>query len=434
MAVIMSISGIYGYFSSSHEIDEIFDAQLAQYARLLVEVYPSGKIDSDNTVNTLGTVGHKYESKISYQIFDQDNKIIQSSDLVTEIRLAPFSEGYHDVTFGKDNAWKVFVIHDKDHNRWFMAGESLDIRRELVRKIAYVSFSPLILGIILSMLLINTILKKSLKPLDDIAQDISKRHANDLLPLQLNNVPEEVSVLVNNLNSLIARITASLERERRFSANAAHEIKTPLASLKLHLANLSSGSGGVDAGILNKAQLSCNLIQKLLEQLLLLNSLEPEYFQNASQPVELLPLCVDVLSIEAEFANEKDQNLQFECEDESLFLKSSASLLQILLRNLVHNAVLYTQRGGAICVRLKKVEASIMIEVIDNGPGIPASDRNRVFERFYRLGGDMHSSGADGSGLGLAIANDIVTLHGGSISLNDNDSGKGLRVQVILPL
>ena len=120
--------------------------------------------------------------------------------------------------------------------------------------------------------------------------------------------------------------------------------------------------------------------------------------------------------------------------DDSLQLRSSVFLLQILLRNLVHNAILYTQPGGTICLSTSREHSNAVIEVVDNGPGIPVQDRACVLERFYRIGGDTHSSGADGSGLGLAIVTDIVNLHGGTISLLDGHSGSGLRVRVTLPL
>jgi two-component system sensor histidine kinase QseC len=433
MACIMSIAGIYGYISSAHEIDEVFDAQLAQYTRLLSH-YTSGNIASINADSILAKAGHKYESKISFQIWSDDKATLLASSGENEGALGPFVEGYHDVSDSKHQQWKVFVLYDDRSQRWYMAGELIEIRAELVRKISYVALFPLIFGTLCSMLLIHFILRKALQPLSGIAAAITQRDTSDLTPLHLEKVPDEVSALVANLNALLARVRTSLDRERRFSANAAHEIKTPLASLKLHLANLSASSGQMDASILNKAQLSCNVIQKLLEQLLVLNSLEPQYFLGSLQPVSLRPVCLDVLSTEAEFANQKSQDLQFDSMDDSLQLRSSVFLLQILLRNLVHNAILYTQPGGTISLSTSREHSNAVIEVVDNGPGIPVQDRACVLERFYRIGGDTHSSGADGSGLGLAIVTDIVNLHGGTISLLDGHSGSGLRVRVTLPL
>ncbi|MBK8288900.1 MAG: hypothetical protein IPK95_09960 [Cellvibrionales bacterium] len=134
----MSIAGIYGYISSAHEIDEVFDAQLAQYTRLLSQ-YTSGNISSINADSILAKAGHKYESKISFQIWSDDKATLLASSGENEGALGPFVEGYHDVSDSKHQQWKVFVLYNDRSQRWYMAGELIEIRAELVRKISYVA-------------------------------------------------------------------------------------------------------------------------------------------------------------------------------------------------------------------------------------------------------------------------------------------------------
>jgi two-component system sensor histidine kinase QseC len=433
LTFVMSASGVYAYYSSAHEIDELFDAQLAQYTRLILDSHKES--DAARVADVIrNKLGHHYENKISFQVFDTTKNLVSSSENSIGKPIGPFVEGYHEVLQHNGSTWKVFVLHDLSTKYWYMTAESLDIRKELVENVTRAVFVPIFAGMLFALIIIRIILIRGLAPLKYIGDTITRRNTGDFSPLTIGSIPSEVSVLVDDINSLLAMVNKSIDRERRFSADAAHEIKTPLASLKLHLANMESLSDGLLCrDTLAKACRSCNEIQRLIEQLLAINRLEPQYFSSTQHAVGLNPLCRKVLSEEAEFAFAKQQEIRFEGADEVLCINSNEALVEMLLRNLVHNAIQYTQSGGLISLRTYASNDSVFIEVTDNGPGIPAAQRNRVFDRFYRLDGDKHSSGVAGSGLGLAIVREIIDLHHGEIALTEGDNGNGLCVKVRLP-
>jgi two-component system sensor histidine kinase QseC len=433
MSIVMTLAAIFSYLSSAHEIDEVFDARLAQYTRLV----SSHDTDNDFSFHSISKPGiqHKYESRVSFQVWNEQGVLLDASDNAVSAQLAPLAEGFHDVVMGDGHAWKVFVLHDIEKSRWIMAGESLRIRSELVGDIAKIAIFPLLAGTLLSLILMRAILTRGLSPLTRIADAITRRRHDDLSPIDFGSVPEETTDIVNNINALLKRIHVALERERRFSSNAAHELKTPLAALKLNLANVAMcRDETLQTEMLHKAEASCRDIQLLLEQLLVFNRLEPQFFSKHQAQVPINALCRDVLSQEAELALAKGQNLQFDAGQESLSVYSDPTVLQILLRNLVRNAILYTPREGNISLKTSRTEKDLLIEVVDNGPGIPDAEKEKVLERFYRLGGDSHDSGVRGTGLGLAIVKDIVELHRGQITLHDTGGSSGLTVRILLPL
>jgi two-component system sensor histidine kinase QseC len=437
MGLVMSVAAWFIYRDSVHETDEVFDARLAQYARLLSSTAVGNRIGyipvpDKNSV----LIGHKYEVKISFQIWKSVGHLLAASDNASSEALGDFKQGYQDRHFN-DGHWRVFVLQNQETQDWVMVAEQYDARLELVRSIAGDVAYMALLGTVIALIFMAWILKLGFKPLDSIAAEIIQRREDDLTPVLPDKVPEEVKVLVDNINALLLRVRASLERERRFTADAAHELKTPLAALKLQLENFRVIARAEDLHLLDKMQQGMNGMQRVAEQLLVLNRLHPQYFLQYLSTVYLLPLCRAVLSQEADIALQKHQDLFLETDDENIELKSDHAVLQILLRNLLHNAVIYTPVGGSIALRLSSVQSDsnpgVMLDLTDTGPGIPADEREKVFERFYRVGSDSHASGETGSGLGLAIVQEIVALHGGTIKLEDGEGGKGLRVRVFLP-
>ncbi len=439
MSLVMTIAGFYAYHVSAHEIDEVFDARLAQHTRLIASYAAAEDIVIPSYDESQNWPGHKYENKISFQVWNKQQALLAESENAGSNPLGPFSDGYHVVAGKHGDEWEVFVRYDAQTERWYMAAESRSIRNELVRGISLAAIFPLLAGVLLTFFLIRLILVRGLLPLAKIAEAVESRQANDLSALYFSHIPDEAKVLVNNINGLLDRVRASLERERRFSADAAHEIRTPLAALKLHLENLQSMQLQGDQLLsLSKAQKSCQTIQKLVEQLLVLNRLTPEHFSTTLQPVKLINLCHEVLSQVSDLAQSRQQSLRLDLRDETLTIQGNDAALQIMLRNLLHNAIVYTQVGGDICLAVTVHNGSVILAVKDNGPGIPADERERVFERFYRSGGDSHASGVTGSGLGLAIAREIVLLHGGKMRIEENQSASGsgssgITVKIQLP-
>jgi two-component system, OmpR family, sensor histidine kinase QseC len=239
-------------------------------------------------------------------------------------------------------------------------------------------------------------------------------------------------VLVESANGLLRRLEAGFERERRFTADAAHELRTPIAALKVHLQNLIDEMGGKETGPLGKLKQGVDRMGHLVEQILTLNRTTPEHYIAQFACIDLFAVTKRVMEsgLIGQSA-EKSQRLEFEglvCE-----VYGDLFALETLILNLLGNAVKYTPSGGRIIVKISIVDGAVTLQVKDSGPGIPAQMRERVFERFYRLGGDRHESGVIGCGLGLSIARHIVSLHGAAIELSDSGMGSGLCVTVTFP-
>ncbi len=271
---------------------------------------------------------------------------------------------------------------------------------------------------------------RGLDPLRQLAAQIKQRSAQRLEPLALNQVPLEAAVLVEEINALLQRLDGALEAERRLTSDAAHEIRTPLASLLTHTqVALRSSDPQAHARGLVQVRRSAERISQLMEQILLLARLDSGALQEQFVPVHLGRLAADTLSELAPLAIEK--NIDLVLEDQEVKLSGIPTWLSVLLTNLVGNAIRYTPSGGQVLVRVvEDVPGRVRINVCDSGPGVSPEERAVIFTRFYR----SESAGQNvGSGLGLPIVKRIVEIHGGNLHLGEGLQGRGLGVYVELP-
>jgi two-component system OmpR family sensor kinase len=267
-----------------------------------------------------------------------------------------------------------------------------------------------------------------LRPLDRVASALRRRRPDALDPLPADDLPQEVRPLAEALNELLGRLDHAFAAQRQFVGDAAHELRTPLTALQLQLQNLERAPDEAGRAAATEAlRAGLRRASRLVEQLLAMARLDPEA-PRSEAPVDLLTLVRSVLAEAAPLADAKDVDLGLAFAAEAT-LPGEQEALRLMLRNLVDNAVRYTPQGGRVDVSLRVAGGAAQIEVADTGPGIPAGERERVFDRFYRLpGGD-----AQGSGLGLAIARRVVQRHDGSIALDEGEGGAGLRATVSLP-
>lgn len=461
----VSLAGIswMSYRDAQHEIEELFDAQMAQTARLLEGLVsrdlPATTRDAlqaalDQAVDTRSErgPGHRYESKLAFQIYDRDAGLVLQSasappqllaglqahsrdDAMTPVMpvarpldaafaIAP---GYHDVPVGAHH-WRVFARRDQSDDFLIVVGERDDVRGELVDKIALQNLVPDLVGLPLVALLVWVAIGWSLEPLKRMAALIKARDADTLAPLVIAGLPQELEPMAAALNRLLQQLNTLLDREKRFLADAAHELRTPLAVLRIHAQNAVEAPEEADrAEALRQVQHGVDRATRLVTQLLTLARLEPNAARLAlraldlhafvrNELVELIPLAlargID-LSLSADEA--ADHRLQ-----------ADATSLAVLLQNLVGNAIQFTPDGGQVRVLLEATRDDLVLRVEDSGPGVSDEARSRLFERFYRGGAGT------GAGLGLSIVRRIVDLHHGSIALERAALG-GLDVRVRLP-
>ena len=455
-ALVLSLSLIsyQSYRDAGHEIEELFDAQLAQSARLVQglvvremspQVRQSLQAALDEAVNvqrSRGTPGHVYETKLGFQVFAEDGgTLLQSAgapqgalqQLLAGAGAAPaqpfarLASGYHEVTLDAHD-WRLFLLHDRQDGLWILVSERDDVRGELVGKIARRSLLPDLIGLPLLALLIWLAVGWGLRPLEQIAQLLKSRDPDNLSPLLLAPLPLELEPVAASLNRLLQQVRQLIEREKRFIADAAHELRTPLAVLRIHAQNALQTHDETDrAQALEQLIAGVDRTTRVVAQLLTLARLEPNAQQLRMQPLDLSTLVRDTLAELTPLAITREQELTLDAaEGEDFSLIGDAASLATLLQNLVGNALEYTPAGGQIQVRLEPRADNLIVEVADSGRGVPAELRPQLFQRFFRQGEGQ------GAGLGLSIVARIAELHGADVELLDSPLG-GLRVSVHLP-
>ena len=423
VAIAWLATTVFSYFDAHREVDELFDAQLAQVAQTLLALAGEGQ---GGAVEDLGDVAHKYQRRLRYQIWQADGRLLLRSGNAPEAPLT-VAEGFTETEEG-DEHWRLYSQWNGDRSLQVQIGEDHHIRDELIGHIAGRLLFPALFGLPLLGVWVWLATRRGLAPLDDVARQIASRAPQQLQPVRPAAAPEEIRALVEALNGLFARVDQTLEAERRFTADAAHELRTPLAALQAQL-QVALRARDETERERSLQQIHKGLVRAghLVEQMLTLARLDPESGLPAPQAVDLgsvaEAVCADLgTSI-------LDKNLDFSLDVEpGCIVFGQPEWLRVLVRNLVDNAVRYTPAGGRVAVDLRREAGICRLAVRDSGPGIPAGQREAVLRRFHRL----HQGGESGSGLGLAIVQRIAELHGARLHLGEH-APHGLAAEVSWP-
>jgi len=412
----------FTYFDAREEIGEMLDAHLAQSAGLIAAQLEH-EIDDDHAARTPRQ--YKHERKIAFQVWDRKGRLLLRSASAPEVQLQSRSEGYGDAVIdGK--RWRIFSRWDESRQYLVQVGERYELRDELAQSVASHLLHPLAVALPALALLIWLGVGAGLAPLGGVAREVARRAPDNLAPLDEASAPREISPLIGALNALFDRLRTSLEQERRFTADAAHELRTPLAAVKTQaqVALGASSDAARDRALANVVA-GADRAARLVEQLLVLARLDPQTALTPGQTVDLRELARQGTAEIAPAAAARGVEVGLVPGDAAP-VAGDAVLLAVLLRNLLDNAVRYTPSGGEVEVSVERTSGGVSLAVIDNGPGIPEAERGKVFERFHRLLG----SGEEGSGLGLSIVRRIADLHRAGVSLDTGPGGRGLRVEV----
>ena len=358
------------------------------------------------------------------QIWAADGSLLFSSlDDVGPPRQQP---GLHILTWEKAE-WRVYSL--KEGGLTIQVATTSASRARRFAAIAPWLLLPLAVLVVVLGLVIRAAVTRALAPLEQVRGEIGRRGVQSLHALDSRSLPDEVAPLVETLNDLLVRLDQALVSQRRFIADAAHELRTPLTAVKLQaqIARRTDNEAEREAALTQLAS-AVDRAAHLVDQLLGMARLEPAARQAVFAPLALDVLVKQVVADLSALAEARDIDLGVgACA--AITLTGQAESLRMMLGNLIDNAVRYTPGGGRVDVELQEQAGMARLSVSDSGPGIPAAERERVFERFQRL------AGADipGSGLGLSIVKQVVELHGGTITLTTPPGG-GLRVEVGLPL
>ena len=425
VAAAWLVTMAFSYIDAHHEVDQLFDAQLAQAAQTLLALVSH---EEGENIEDLGDVAHKYQRRLRFQIWGADGKLRMRSNNAPETALTAaigFSEIHDD-----DGHWRYFSQWNEAHSLQVQVSENHHIRDELIGHIAWRLLLPALFGLPLIGLWVWLATRQGLSSLDGIAKQIASRAPQQLQPVSPAAAPEEIRTMLEALNGLFLRVETALEAERRFTADAAHELRTPLAALQAQLqVALRARDDAERDRSLGQLQSGLKRASHLVDQMLQLARLDPESGLPDPQAVDLACLAESVCADLGPQILAK--NIDFELlADKDCTVTGQAEWLRVLLRNLVDNAIRYTPEGGQARVSVKQGDGRCQINVSDSGPGIPVAERATVLRRFHRLNQDAQP----GSGLGLAIVSRIAELHGAQLELAEAASPPGLSVTVWWPL
>ena len=434
----LAVLSLFNVHDSNHEIAEVYDAQLAQNARLLQGVMRMPMASTEHAQlyqafnQALGEAkprvdGHPYESKIAFQVWNPQGEVLVHTASAPSFTAPPTGTGFSDVVDLKGRQWRAFMLEDKQNGLRIWVGERDDVRTDLVDRIVRHTLWPNMLGSLILAAMIWLAIGWGLKPLADMAATLRARHSGSLEPLQLTPLPSELEPMQAALNRMLAQIQEVLGRERRFIADAAHEMRTPLAVLRVHAQNLQ------EAGTEEERRESLEFLisgvdrtSRLVNQLLTMARLEPKPDPPPLQRIDLSETVRNSLVQLTPWLLSKHLELIFEVSDQPFHVLADPAAIDIALNNLITNAANFSPEHGAITVHLSKSDGFCHLTVDDQGPGIDESDRERLFERFYSRGT------AHGAGLGLTIVNTIAVRLNGRIELTNRAEG-GLRATLSIP-
>jgi two-component system sensor histidine kinase TctE len=309
--------------------------------------------------------------------------------------------------------------------------ENRSARNEFARQILFRMVLPQALLIVVAALTLWYAVGRGLSPLGALRREIENRSHRDLSALPEQEAPQEVRPLIHAMNQLLERLSFTLAAQQRFIADAAHQLRTPIAGLKTQteLALRQTPPGEAHA-TLRQLRSAAEQTTRLVSQLLSLARAEPPIGRaQASAIIDLRQLAREATADWVPRAIERNVDLGFDAGSQVAEVEGDPFLLREMLNNVLDNAVRYTQSGGQVTVRIARSAGGPIMSIEDNGPGIPASERARVFERFYRVLG----SGAEGCGLGLAIVREIAQSHGAEVSLTPGAGGTGTIATIFFP-
>jgi len=448
-ASILLVGGIawFAYQDVRHETRELFDAQLARSARLILSLAQSQNagngfskiqeyldqnglsvmyIDFDEQLKeNIDNPAHAYETKLSFQIWDNEGNLLFKS-YNAPLKPITVQPGFNN-TLIDGYGWRTFRLRSNNQQYICITAERIDVRADLTSKISNDLFYMFIILIPALFLIMFYSIYQGLKPLHQLASQINRRGGDNLELIENDSHYTEISTIKNALNQLLKRLNETLAREKRITSDAAHELRTPLAAIRLHTELAKNAKNHKQQNeSLDQVIQGVDRTTHLVEQLLTLARLEPELLSKDFTEINLTALIIEETALLSPLAINKNIEVTFN-ETRITPITGNKSALQLLIRNLLTNAISYTPENGNINISLSQKAQRTRLIFEDNGPGISEQDRERVMERFYRA--ENHQ--IPGCGIGLSIVDRVVQMHRGSLQLCQADSGQGLKVIII---
>lgn len=421
LVAIISLAGVQAviaYRTALAEADVIFDYQMQQMAMSLRPGLPVG-----------GELGEPYGTKdeenfdFVIQVWTADGlRVFQSAARAELPQRAVL--GFSTVQ-ARGTTYRLFSV--AAGAQVIQVAQDMAARREMAGTLALRTVSPMVVMVPLLMLVVWWVVSASLAPVSRVRQQVATRQADDLSELNEDDLPDEIHPLVHELNLLFHRVRQAFDAQNNFVADAAHELRSPLAALKLQVQGLRRAADDAARDVaINRLNAGIDRATRLVEQLLVLARQQSNSAAGAKAvPIDFPTLTRLALADAAGSAASRQIDLGLVQADPGIVMGHEEAL-RILLRNLLDNAIKYTPVGGTVNLAIRRHDGQALLTVDDSGPGVSAEDRQRVLDRFYRVAGTEGS----GSGLGLAIVKTIADLHQATLSIDRSESLGGLRATV----
>ena len=423
---------LVSYVSTLHEMNEVFDENLRQVALSVASYHHAGHRGDDASGSGLKAGNDKGvdPADLVTSTWSLEGKLTFSSDPSASI---PFGRqpGAALVRAADGTGWHVYTVVSDEGV--VQSAQSVSTRRESAVESATKLFVPLVALLVLIGAFLVFALRRGLRPLDAAADHVAARTAVSLEPIGVDGVPREIHPLVQAIDAMMQRLSIAFDTQRRFVADAAHELRTPITALRLQSQLLQQAEGDASRQAAF-AELRAGIARSehLVNQLLRLSRADPSIAASRLERVDLADLVRSVVATWCVQAEHKGIDLGAGGR-RSLEVEADREQLLVMLNNLVGNAIRYTQRGGVVDVAADEIDGRPAVLVTDNGRGIPEGERVRVFDRFYRGEGTQSDAETAGTGLGLSIVQAVAHRHGAVVRLQTAPSGHGLEASVVFP-
>lgn len=418
----------FTWWRTSSEINQVYNAELALVGQLLAIAteHESDEFDLDEYQTDLNE--SMYTFPLLFQVWSHDSRLMIRGPEAPDFPLSSSTlDGYTENEIN-GQMWRVYTLNLTNHDFRVQVARSHLTSHQLVRDFVVDVVRPLLIALPLSGIL-WLIVHQGLQPLREVTRLIRERDYAHLNPIRPSHIPKEIAGVVDELNRLLARLKQSIDRNSRFTADVAHELRTPIAGMLVQLqSGINESEEEKGRPGFSQVKRGLNRLNHVINQLLVLASIEPEKIRHGFTELDLETLAQEILSDISPQALSKDIEMALECS-ESVSMQGNRELIGILLSNLVSNAIKFTPNKSSVTIKITRLENGVRLIVEDQGQGIPDDMKKWVFERLNRLPGETEA----GAGLGLSIVKEICEIHQGSITLSNPEQGSGLIVNLFFP-
>lgn len=438
MVLILGAVGWVAKIVSEHEMQQIFSARLATSARVL-EALVARQLENATVAKPIiiklppeleqpgndhaPELGHPYENELVFQVWSSEGILLAKSQYAPEQKLGSLEPGFK-TTEANGFLWQVFTL--ESGSVWISVGERDDVRAEISRDISVGIILPLLIGGLILIVVVNTLAMKSIRAVETLSEIIASRDPTSDAPIAARYMPIEIEPVIKGINALLVKVREAFWREQRFIDSAAHELRTPIAAVQLHLQNALRADSPVETqASLESALTASRRATKLAEQLLAFSRINSADASADKELVCLADICQEVAALMQPLLEGRQQYIEFDAQTR-LKILADKSQIERLTQNLLENASNYGVAPGTIHLIVRPSSERLELVVENDGESIPEIEKERIFIPYYRV----LRKESSGSGLGLAIVKEIANQHEAILTVEDKTPGQGTRVRV----